>query len=215
MEVMNPWQSKQVGSEEAIPLSPQAIQRRHYLIMAQKHGFRPPPTPAPAFSAKVTPSLPPGFRKASGRSCRSLLVAAGLGVVLVALGLWGYGVFMNIQDNRVRQQQINFLKQIGLAFRVDAIDRSNGLPAPLAPLKGAELRENRELVDPASGQRFFYVGSVTENEPQAILTYSSPDRHGGRMVLLGDGSVLMMNANRFAQFEEARRNVSIAVTRPD
>jgi hypothetical protein len=64
MEVMSTGQAIPVGSEEAIQLSPQTIQRRHYLVLAQKHGFRPPP--APVFSATVTPSLPPGFKKASG-----------------------------------------------------------------------------------------------------------------------------------------------------
>jgi hypothetical protein len=80
---MSTGQAILVGSEEAIPLSPQTIQRRYYLILAQKHGFRPPQAPAPVFRGTTTPSLAPGCNQVSGHSGRRLLFAMGLGVVLI------------------------------------------------------------------------------------------------------------------------------------
>jgi prepilin-type processing-associated H-X9-DG protein len=215
MEVMNTGQSIQVVSEEAIPLSPQTIQRRHYLVLAHKHGYRPPQVPAPVFHRTITTCLPPGFKKASGHSCRRLLFAMGLGVALVALGICVYGAVLSTHDKRVRIQQVNCLKQIGLAFRVYATDHPNQFPASRDQLKAAGLLKDRELIDPVSGQPFSFVAGVTENEPQAILAYGASNRHGRRNVVMGDGSVLTIDSHRFAQALEAHRKVEASVTRPN
>ena len=62
-----------------------------------------------------------------------------------------------------------------------------------------ELGTDKVMVDPNTGQRFVYVGTgKSEANPEAILAYSPSDLNG-RAVLFADGSVQILNQEKFDQ----------------
>ncbi len=97
-----------------------------------------------------------------------------------------------------RISAVNNLKQIGLAAKTWSADNGNAFPATLEAMKN-ELGTDKVLVDPNTGQRFVYVGTgKTEANPEAILAYSPSDQNG-RAVLFADGSVQILNQEKFDQ----------------
>ncbi|HSH93959.1 MAG TPA: type II secretion system protein, partial [Roseimicrobium sp.] len=88
------------------------------------------------------------------------------------------------------------LKQIALAARMYAGDNKDKFPSSFEQMM-PELGSDRILIDPATGQRFFYVGEGKDpSSPNAILAYS-PESEAGRAVAFADGSVRMMNSDEF------------------
>ena len=62
-----------------------------------------------------------------------------------------------------------------------------------------ELGTDKIMIDPNTGQRFIYVGAdKSETTPDAIIAYSPSDMNG-RAVLLADGSVQTMSAEKFQE----------------
>jgi hypothetical protein len=65
-----------------------------------------------------------------------------------------------------------------------------------------ELSTDKLTIDPESGQRFVYVGGNWNQygiTPDSVVCYSPTEVNGLRAVLLADGSVQSMNAERFAE----------------
>jgi type II secretory pathway pseudopilin PulG len=98
-----------------------------------------------------------------------------------------------------RISAVNNLKQIGLALRTWSLDNAdNPYPASLDVVKN-EIGSEKVLIDPSSGQPFIYVGQgKSEQTPEGVLAYSPSDING-RAVLLADGSVQQMSAEKFQE----------------
>jgi prepilin-type processing-associated H-X9-DG protein len=97
-----------------------------------------------------------------------------------------------------RISSVNSLKQIALAARMFANDNGEQLPASFDDMK-LTLGSDKVLIDPATGERFVYVGAGKKTDnPQAIIAYSPVDI-GGRNVAFADGSVQQMSSAQFAE----------------
>jgi hypothetical protein len=95
-----------------------------------------------------------------------------------------------------RISAMNNLKQIGLAAKTWSLDNKDALPPSFEAMKD-ELGTDKVLIDPGSGQRFVYVGAgKDESHPEAILAYSPSDVNG-HAVLFADGSVQLLNQEKF------------------
>jgi type II secretory pathway pseudopilin PulG len=124
------------------------------------------------------------------------LVVIGIGAVLAGM------LLPSLAKAKSKAQRIaatNNLKQIGLAARIYSNDNSNRLPSSFDQMRN-EIGTDKLLVDPASGQRFVWVGAgKTDNDPAAIIAFSPVDMDG-RAALFADGSVAQLTTR---QFEEA------------
>jgi type II secretory pathway pseudopilin PulG len=90
------------------------------------------------------------------------------------------------------------LKQIGLAARIWSADNQNQMPPNFESMKN-ELGSDKVTLDPNTGQRFVYVGTgKSDAYPEAILAYTPSDLNG-RAVLFADGSVQILNQEKFDQ----------------
>ncbi len=97
-----------------------------------------------------------------------------------------------------RISAMNNLKQVGLAARVWSTDNGEMLPPNFEAMKN-ELGTDKVTIDPNTGQPFVYVGAGKDaSHPEAILAYSPSDLNG-RAVLFADGSVQVMNAEKFQE----------------
>ncbi len=129
--------------------------------------------------------------------------------VLAVLGVLGAMLLPALGKAKAKAQRIsgvNNLKQIGLAARQFAIDNGDRLPLSYEEMMN-ELNTDKITYDPATGQRYIYLGagySTEEIEPQSIIAYS-PIVNGRCDVLLADGSVQGMTAAKFG--EESQRGL--------
>jgi prepilin-type processing-associated H-X9-DG protein len=108
-----------------------------------------------------------------------------------------------------RISSVNNLKEIGTGIRIYANDNGNRLPVHLWEDASNEFGgSQRVLIDPDSGEPYVYVGAgKNANDPKAILAFSPVD-HNGRNVLFGDGSVLQMSSEQFAE-AQAREQAAL------
>jgi type II secretory pathway pseudopilin PulG len=100
-----------------------------------------------------------------------------------------------------RISAVNNLKEIGTAMRLWSGDNGDAVPASLDQLQNELGGSDKLLTDPATGQRFIYVGAGKNlNNPNAIIAFSPPGPNG-TAVLLADGSVQQMTSAQFADAE--------------
>jgi len=100
-----------------------------------------------------------------------------------------------------RISSVNNLKQIGLAARQWALDNGDRFPATFEEMIN-ELGTDKVTYDPATGERYTYLGAfVSDTEPEAVLAYS-PIVNGQCNVLLSDGSVQSLSAVKFAELAQ-------------
>lgn len=123
--------------------------------------------------------------------------------VLAILGVLGAMLLPALAKAKAKAQRIssvNNLKQIGLAARQFAMDNNDRLPVSFEEMRN-ELNTDKITYDPATGQRYVYLGaglSLEELDPQSIIAYSP--LHDGRCdVVLADGSVQSMTAAGFGE----------------
>jgi type II secretory pathway pseudopilin PulG len=125
----------------------------------------------------------------------TVLLLFGIMAILAAMMLPA------LSKAKVRAQRIsavNNLKQIGLAAKTWSLDNGDVMPPNFDAMK-TELGTEKITIDPKTGQRFVYVGAgKSDNTPEAILAYSPSDTEG-RAVLFADGSVQILNQERFDQ----------------
>ncbi len=95
-----------------------------------------------------------------------------------------------------RISAVNNLKQIGLAAKTWALDNGDVMPPSYEAMR-EELSTDKVTIDPKTGQKFIYVGTgKSDTHPEAIIAYSPSDVEG-RAVLFADGSVQVMNQEKF------------------
>ncbi|HYV33121.1 MAG TPA: hypothetical protein VEO53_18685, partial [Candidatus Binatia bacterium] len=142
----------------------------------------------------------------------TVLAVACILVVLAAIILPN---LTKARSSSLRMSSVNNLKQIALAARMFANENGEQFPANFEEMKN-ELVTDKALVDPASGERFVYVGAGKRaDHPQAIIAYSPVDI-GGRVVALADGSVQQLTSAQFAEAlqrdaELAQQPTSVAI----
>src|SRR5664279_66967 len=98
---------------------------------------------------------------------------------------------------------VNNLKQIGLAARIFSGDNNDRLPASFDEMKN-ELGTDRITIDPATGQRYTYIGgglSLNSLKPESVIAYSTI-ANGRCAVLLADGSVQQMSGGKFGELSQ-------------
>ena len=111
-----------------------------------------------------------------------------------------------------RISSINNLKEIGTAIRLWSGDNGDAMPASLDQLRNELGGSDQLLTDPATGQRFIYVGAGKNlNNPNAIIAFAPPGPNGTE-VLLADGSGQQMSNQQFAEAEA--REASAPVNSP-
>jgi len=102
-----------------------------------------------------------------------------------------------------RISSVNNLKQIGLAVRIFSGDNGDRLPVSFEEMKN-ELGTDKITYDPATGQRYTYIGggySEGSLSPESVIAYSSIN-NGHCEILLADGSVQSITAQRFAELSQ-------------
>jgi hypothetical protein len=111
-----------------------------------------------------------------------------------------------------RISSVNNLKEIGIGFRMWAEDNGDVLPASLDLIHNELVNSDKLLADPATGERYIYVGAGKRlDNPAAIIAFSRPGPNGTD-VLFGDGSVQQMSNQQFAEAEA--REASAPVNSP-
>jgi type II secretory pathway pseudopilin PulG len=101
-----------------------------------------------------------------------------------------------------RYEAVSHLKQIGLAAQIAAEDNHGRLPAALDAL--TNVVSGKTLLDPVSGKPFVYVaaGETLGNlQSNSVLAYSPEDKNG-RALLFADGSVEVVNGQKFDEFQQ-------------
>ena len=130
----------------------------------------------------------------------TVLVVMGIMVVLAGMML---PALAKAKARAQRISAINSLKQIGLAARQFAIDNNDRYPTSFEEMM-TELNTDKVTIDPASGQRFVYLGaghSETTLRPDSVLAYS-PIFNGSCSVLFADGSVQAMSSAQFGELAQ-------------
>ena len=143
------------------------------------------------------------------RGARGLLTALAVLVVLMILASMMLPALSKAKSRAQRISAVNNLKQIGTAAKIWASDNNTVMPPSLDVMK-KELGSDNVMIDPNTGQRFIYVGEgKSDTNPEAIIAYSPSDMNG-RAVLLADGSVQVMSADKFQ--EALQRDASLPRT---
>jgi type II secretory pathway pseudopilin PulG len=126
---------------------------------------------------------------------RALEVVLVLGIVAILSAM----LLPSLSRAKSKAQRINALnnlKQIGLAARIWSGDNGDRMPSSFEDMR-AELGTDKITTDPGTGQRFIWVGAGKDaSDPTALLAYS-PNDVNGRAVLLADGSVQLVNSEKF------------------
>lgn len=93
-------------------------------------------------------------------------------------------------------KSVNNLKQIGIAARVFSTDNGDRLPPSFDAMRN-ELGSESVLINPDTGRPYVYLGANRdERDPDALLAYG--ETSGGRYaVVLVDGSVQILSAEKF------------------
>lgn len=132
-----------------------------------------------------------GWRRAVEVLVCLLIVAILAGMLLPALS--------STREKARRTQELNNLKQIGMALAQYSEDRGGNLPASLDEIVGL-VGGDRVFMDPSSGQRIKYAGGGKQWNRHAddVIAYSPTDRRGaGGNVLFADGRVQFVRGEEF------------------
>ena len=126
--------------------------------------------------------------------------------VVAILAVLGAMLLPALASAKKKAQSIssaNNLKQIGLAARIFSGDNGDRLPTSFDEMKN-ELGSDKITFDPATGQRYTYLGggmSLENLQPDSVLAYSSIDK-GRCEVLFADGSVQQITAEKFGELSQ-------------
>lgn len=129
------------------------------------------------------------------RGAVTVLLLFGILAILAAMML---PALSRAKAKAQRISAVSNLRQVGFAAKTWAADNNGVLPPNFEAMK-TELGSDKVTVDPNTGQPFIYVGAgKREADPQAVVAYSPSDLNG-RAVLLADGSVQVLSAERFQE----------------
>ncbi|HWQ90462.1 MAG TPA: hypothetical protein VN673_02235, partial [Clostridia bacterium] len=132
------------------------------------------------------------------RGARGAVTVIAVFAIFAVLAAMLLPALSKAKSKSQRISAVNNLKQVGLAAKIWATENGSMMPPNFEAMKN-ELGTDKVLVDPGTGQRFVYVGTgKSEANPEAILAYSPSDVNG-RAVLFADGSVQIMNQEKFDQ----------------
>ena len=131
------------------------------------------------------------------RGFQGALAVIAVFAILAILGAMMLPALARAKSRAQRINAANNLKQVGLAWKTFTMD--NGyVPSSLEAMTN-EIGTDKILIDPATGQRFVYVGAgKSEANPQAVIAYSPSDANG-RAVLFADGSVQVLTPEKFQE----------------
>ena len=140
---------------------------------------------------------------AARRGLNGLLTTLAVLAIMAILGAMLLPALSKAKSKAQRISSVNNLKQVGLAARIFASDNGERLPMSFEEMMN-ELNTDKVTYDVETGQRFTYLGAghkADEITPDSVLAYS-PLTAGRCSVLLADGSVQMINAEKFAEYAQ-------------
>jgi hypothetical protein len=153
------------------------------------------------FLALIGAAMHKGSQGVLGVLAAFMILALMAGMLLPALS--------KAKAKAQRISAVNSLKQISVAASLFANEHGR-LPASYEEMM-EELRSDRILRDPQTGERFVYVGAGKRaDDPRLIVAYSPVDING-RAVAFADGSVQQLSS---AQFAEAMQRDAEAMRQP-
>ena len=141
---------------------------------------------------------------AARRGWNGIITLLGVFAIIDVLGAMLLPALAAAKRKAQSINSVNNLKQIGLAVRIFSGDNNDRLPTSFEEMKN-ELGTDKITYDPATGQRYTYLGggqSLESLKPESVLAYSSLDEKGRCAVLFADGSVEMASAQRFAELSQ-------------
>lgn len=140
---------------------------------------------------------------AARRGIHGLITTLVVLGIMAILGAMLLPALSKAKSKAQRISSVNNLKQIGLAVRLFAGDNGDRLPVSFEEMM-AELNTDKVTYDPATGERYTYVGAgynESEITPESILAYSTIN-DGRCNVLFADGHVDVLTAGKFAEYAQ-------------
>ncbi|MEQ2007631.1 MAG: hypothetical protein ABMA26_12605, partial [Limisphaerales bacterium] len=137
-----------------------------------------------------------GFKGLGAIAVVLLIVSIMAGMMLPALS--------KAKGKAIRMKSVSNLKQIGLAAQNFAAANADRFPDNFEEMQN-ELGSEKILSDPASGERYVWVGAGKPMHADTLLAFS-PVEDNGRSAVFGDGSVRQLSGSDFvlAQQKDAQ-----------